>query len=164
MTNSWSAGASYSYLRAKRNDGLGGPDYDADQHRHHVFSLFGAWEPNDAWAFSAKWKYASGRPDDAFVVNADVFDDPDFLRYSKEITTKNTRRFPALHTLNIRVDYRRRLGPVSLIAFVDVINVYGRENVDSRGFDERRGVDVENGFEVLPNLGVKFEYAWTPRR
>lgn len=162
MTTDWSAGASYSYLRAKRNDGIGEPDFDAEQHRPHVFAVFGAWEPSDTWAFSAKWKYASGRPDDAYIVYADVLGDPALLRYSKEIVSQNTERFPAFHSLNIRVDYRRRLGPVNLVAFVDVINAYGRENVDSRRFDERRGVDVENGFEVFPNVGLKFEYAWQP--
>lgn len=164
MTTDWSAGVSYSYLRAKRNDGFGEVDYDADEHRPHVFALFGAWEPNDTWAFSAKWKYASGRPDDAYVVNADVLDESTsgLLRYSKEIVSQNTLRFPDFHALNIRVDYRRPLGPVNLIAFLDVINVYGRDNMSSRGFDERRGVDVENGFEVLPNIGLKFEYAWEP--
>ena len=62
----------------------------------------------------------------------------------------------------MRADYRRRFGPVSLIAFLDVINVYGRQNGNSFEWDERRGVNIMEGLdESLPIIGVKFEYSWT---
>lgn len=163
MTEDWSATFGYSYLDATRDDADGFGEYDADQDRPHLVTIGGAWEPNDRWAFSAKWKYASGRPTYDYVVYADVLDDPDLVRYSQELTTRNTRRYPDYHVLNLRVDYRRRLGPLSLIAFVDVINAYGRDNISSREWDERRGVETGDGFGVFPNLGVKFEYVWTPR-
>lgn len=162
LTSSWWGSASYSWLRSKRDDGLGEGGYDSDQHRPHVLTLFGAWEPSERWAFSAKWKYASGRPADAFVVHANVLPEPGPLRFAKEITGNNTGRFPAFHALNVRVDYRRRFGPVSLIGFVDVINVYGRENLDEREWDERRGLEVEDGLEVFPSIGLEFEYVWSP--
>lgn len=161
--NTWWGSASYSWLRAKRDDRLGAGEYDADQHRPHVLTLFGGWEPGERWAFSAKWKYASGRPRDPFIVNADVLGPGGPLRFSREYIGNNTERFPAFHSLNVRVDYRRRLGPVSLVGFVDVINVYGRAIVDGREWDERRGVETGDGLEVLPTIGLKFEYVWDPR-
>lgn len=162
MTEDWSASFGYSYLNATRDDADGRGEYDADQDRPHLVTIGGAWEPNDNWAFSAKWKYASGRPTYDFVVYADVLGDPDLVRFSKELTTRNTRRYPDYHVLNLRVDYRRRLGPLSLIAFLDVINAYGRDNIDSRDWDERRGIETGDGFGVFPNIGLKFEYVWTP--
>jgi hypothetical protein len=84
------------------------------------------------------------------------------LRYSKEIVDTNSERMPAYHSLTLRADYRRRFGPVSLIAFLDVINVYGRKNGNSFEWDERRGVNIMEGLdESLPIIGLKFEYSWT---
>ena len=160
--DSWWGSASYSWLQAKRDDRDGAAEYDADQHRPHVFTIFGSWEPSERWTLAAKWKYASGRPRDPYLVNANVLSAAGPPRFSKEYVGNNTERFPAFHTLNLRVDYRRRFGPVSLVGFVDVINVYGRAIVDEQEWDERRGVDTADGLEVFPTVGLKFEYVWEP--
>ena len=129
MTDTWSASATYSYSRARRDDNLGEGEYDADWDRPHAFGVVAAWQPNDRWSFAAKWRYASGRPTDAYVTHTDVLADAGGpLRYSKEIVDTNSERMPAYHALTLRADYRRRFGPLSLIAFLDVINVYGRKN------------------------------------
>jgi hypothetical protein len=65
---------------------------------------------------------------------------------------------PDFHALNLRADYRRRIGQVSVIAFLDVINVYGRNNVDSLEFDERRGLNVTGDFNIFPQIGLKVEF------
>lgn len=163
MTDTWSASATYSYSRARRDDNLGEGEYDADWDRPHAFGVVAAWQPNDRWSFAAKWRYASGRPTDAYVIHTDVLADAGGpLRYSKEIVDTNSERMPAYHSLTLRADYRRRFGPVSLIAFLDVINVYGRQNGNSFEWDERRGVNIMEGLdEPLPIIGVKFEYSWT---
>ena len=82
------------------------------------------------------------------------------LRYSKELTQQNTLRLDDPHALNIRVDYRRPLGPVDLVAFLDVINVYGGPAGESQEFDPRRGVNVADEGEAFPIFGLIFERAW----
>lgn len=154
----WYLQTAYSYQVAKRDDGLGGGTYDADFNRPHVFNVFLSWEVNDSWAVGGKWRYMKGRPTDDFIVWEDVFEDPDFLRFSKEITAKNVLRFPDFHTLNVRVDYRRRVGPIGLIAFVDFFNLYDHRNVDSLDWLERQGVNQEEGLEAFPTFGLKFEF------
>ncbi|MBT5240141.1 MAG: TonB-dependent receptor [Rhodospirillaceae bacterium] len=158
LSNEWSGSIAYSYSRANRDNNEGEGAYDADFHRPHVVTIATSWEPNDRWAFAAKWKYGSGRPTDSFIINADVFNDPNFLRFSKEITGTNTERLPDFHALNLRVDYRRRIGGVSVVTFLDVINVYGRTNIDSLEFDERRGVNVFGDLSVFPQIGLKIEF------
>ncbi len=158
LSNEWSTTLAYSYSRAKRDDNLGDGEYDADFHRPHVLTLAAAWQPNDRWAFAAKWKYGSGRPTDGFIINADIFNDPNNLRFSKEIITNNTERLRDFHALNLRIDYRRRIGGVSVITFLDVINAYGRTNIDSLEFDERRGVNVFGDLSVFPQIGLKLEF------
>ena len=66
MSNRWSASATYSYTRARRDDQLGEGEYASDWDRPHAFGLLAAWEPSDRWSFAAKWRYASGVPTDGF--------------------------------------------------------------------------------------------------
>jgi hypothetical protein len=129
--------------------------------------MLAAWEPSDRWSFSAKWRYASGQPSDAFVIHRDVLAGTAFpyaLRYSKEYTLNNSERLPAFHSLTVRADYHRRFGSVNVIAFADIVNIYARKNANALEWDERRGVNILDGLdEPLPFLGLKFEYSWTER-
>lgn len=161
MSDGWSWSMAYSYSQSQRNDNLGAGDYDADWHRPHAFGIVGAWEINDRWSFSAKWKYASGRPTDAFVVHGDVLadTDPAMPRFSKELTRKNAGRHAVYNSFSLRLDYRRRVGAVSVIGFVDILNVFGRQNVNEFEWDESLGVNEPEGLETaLPIVGLKFEY------
>jgi outer membrane receptor for ferrienterochelin and colicin len=162
MSHEWSASATYSFSRARRDDKLGEGEYAADWDRPHAFGIVGAWQPTDRWTFSGKWKYASGRPTDAFVVYDDVLGDEGPVRYSKELTRNNVDRLPVYHSLSLRADYQRRFGPLSLVAYLDILNVYGRKNGNAYEWDERRGINIVEGLdEMLPTIGLRFEYSWT---
>jgi hypothetical protein len=39
-----------------------------------------------------------------------------------------------------------------------VINAYGRTNIDSLEFDERRGINVFGDLSVFPQIGLKLEF------
>ena len=163
MSRSWTASAAYSYSRARRDENLGEGEYPADWDRPHAFGIVSAWQPTDRWTFSAKWKYASGRPTDDFVIHSDVLEGEGPVRYSKELTRTNADRLPDYHALSLRADYQRRFGPLSLVAYLDVLNVYGRKNGNAYEWDERRGVNIIEGLdEALPTIGLRFEYSWTP--
>jgi hypothetical protein len=160
FSNGWFANVVYAYndSRIDANDGLG--EYDADFNRPHFFSAGGSWEINERWKVGARWKWASGRPTDDFVINEDVLGPGEPLRYSKELTRSNALRLENYHSLNIRVDYRRPLGWVDLIAFIDVINVYGGPGANSLEFDPRNGVNIVEDNEAFPIFGLIFERAW----
>ncbi len=84
------------------------------------------------------------------------------MRYSKGLMGTNTQRLPPFHSLNLRADYQRRFGPLSLVAYLDIMNVYGRKNGNAYEWDERRGVNIIEGLdEMLPTIGLRFEYSWT---
>jgi hypothetical protein len=160
FSNGWFANVVYAYNDAKvdANDGLG--EYDADFNRPHFFSAGGSWEINERWKVGARWKWASGRPTDDFVINEDVLGPGQPFRYSKELTRTNALRLENYHSLNIRVDYRRELGWVDLIAFIDVINVYGGPGANSLEFDPRNGVHTIQENDAFPIFGLIFERAW----
>ena len=154
------ASATYSYNDAvvDRKDGRG--DVAAEFNRKHVATLGLTWEISDRWKVAARYKYLSGRPDDNFVIHADVLGPGEPLRYSKEITERNVGRKDSSAILNMRVDYRRAFGPIDVTAFLDVINVTAASSSDDTEFDYRRGVLVQDDSEAEPLIGLRLDYAW----
>ena len=147
----------YSFAKSRRNDNDGLGSYDSDFNQPHIFSVLGGYEINQSWAISAKWRYATGRPRDSSIVHADVFDDPEHVRYSQEIISNNGDRLTAFHTFNIRVDHRTQLGRFALVGFLDIVNVYDHLNVNEQRFQPLTGTIDERGFGVLPTVGLKLE-------
>lgn len=158
--NGWFGDVGYSWNDARLNDNDGFGDYDADFNREHFFTIGGSWEITQRWKVGARWKWATGRPTDGFIINSDVLGPGQPLRYSKELTDRNALRLDDYHSLNIRVDYRLPLGPIDLVAFLDVINLYGGPGGGSQEFDPRRGVIVEDEGEAFPIIGLIFERSW----
>ena len=150
---------SYNDLRIDDNDGLG--EYDGDFNRPHFFSIGGLWEINDRWSVSARWKYSSGRPRDDFIVFDNVLGDDGPLRFSQELTTRNTLRADDYQALNLRVDYRRSIfDTFELVTFLDVINVIGGDGASPPEFNPRTGMDVDEDGEPLPIIGLILEKNW----
>ncbi|MBN8506489.1 MAG: hypothetical protein J0L58_18650 [Burkholderiales bacterium] len=46
------------------------------------------------------------------------------------------------------------------MTFLDVLNVYSGPSGGSREFDPRRGVNVADKGEALPNFGLILERSW----
>lgn len=159
--NFW-ANAVYSYNDAKRDDRDGLGRYPPDYNHKHIFSVGGRWEITNNWQAGFRWKYATGRPRDEWVVHDDVLapiGGP--LRYSQEFVTNNTARWDAFHTLNVRIDYRRPVGAVDLIGFLDILNLYGGSSSDELEFNPATGLVVSDDEEdPFPLIGIRFEKTW----
>lgn len=154
------ATATYSYNDSKvdRIDGRG--EVDSEFNRKHVATLGLTWEINDRWKVAGRYKYLSGRPDDAFIIHSNVLGAGQPVRYSKEIIERNVGRKDSYGLVNVRVDYRRAFGPIDVTAFLDVINVTAASSSDDTDFDYRRGVLVEDDNEAEPLIGLRLDYAW----
>lgn len=160
FADGWFGNVVYAWNHARIDDNDGEGEYDTDFNREHFFSIGGSWEINERWKVGARWKWATGRPTDDFIIHADVLGTGEPLRYSKELTRQNALRLDDYHSLNVRIDYRRTLGPVDLVAFLDVINVYGGPGAGSQEFDPRRGINVAEEEEAFPIIGLIFERSW----
>lgn len=157
FSKQWYGQLNYSYSASKRNDNNGRGEYNADFSQPNIFNILVSYELNKEWSFSAKWKYATGRPKDSYIVHENIFSNPNYMRYSKEITGHNDERLNDFQSLNIRVDYRHQFGKLGLIAFLDILNVYNRLNVNEEQFIEFTGGITESGFKMIPTFGLKLE-------
>lgn len=156
----WSADFVYSWNRylADDNDGLG--EYDWDFNRKHFVAVAGRWEINDRWQLAARWKYGSGQPTYRYIVHDDVLAPNLPIRYSQERFDLNADRADSFQSLDVRVDYRRPIGPVDLVLFADVLNVLGGSAGLPSEFNILTGETVDEEEETLPLLGLIVEYAW----
>jgi hypothetical protein len=147
--------ASYSYSVSRRNDNRGEPTYDADGNQPNAASILGGYTFNATWSVSGKFKYATGKPTDTYIVHAGVLPGSGVERFSQEIIAHNATRVPDLHTLNLRVDYQHRVGAVGIDAFLDVLNAYDRLNVNNVRFVPRTGRTASDGVRIVPTFGLK---------
>ncbi len=156
----WSADFVYSWNRYRVDDKDGRGEYDWDFNRAHFVSVGGRWEITDRWQIAARWKYGSGQPTHRFTAHADVLAPNLPVRYSQERFDLNTDRGDAFHSLDVRVDYRRPIGPVDLVLFADVLNLYGGPAGLQPEFNILTGEIIDEEEETLPLLGLTIEYAW----
>lgn len=156
----WSADFVYSWNRFRVDDNDGRGEYDWDFNREHFVAVGGRWEINDRWQVAARWRYGSGLPTYRYIVHDDVLAPNPPVRYSQERFDLNADRGDAFHSLDVRVDYRRPIGPVDLVLFADVLNVYGGPAGLQPEFNILTGEIVDEEEETLPLLGLIVEYAW----
>ena len=152
FSGGWSADFVYSWndFRVDDNDGRG--EYDWDFNREHFVSVGGRWEINERWQVAARWKYGSGQPIDRYIVNEDVLAPNPPVRYSQEFTETNFDRGDAFHSLDVRVDYRRPIGPVDFVFFLDVLNIYGGPSGEPPELNILTGEEMSDEEEALPLL------------
>jgi hypothetical protein len=59
----------------------------------------------------------------------------------------------------VRVDRRWSLRTVQLVGYIDIQNIYGRENVSGLQWDQREQVVLRNtSIGLLPSIGFSIEF------
>jgi len=109
-----------------------------------IVSLSGGYKISTEWEASLKFRYSTGSPYTPY--NSDG---------SQNVIDYNTLRFPANHSLDIRVDKLWYFSGWSLITYIDVQNIYNRKNITSIRWDERtRSPEFNEAIGILPSIGI----------
>jgi hypothetical protein len=147
----------YSYMQSKRDDHDGQGRYNYTYSQPHIFSLLASYKPNDKWVFSTKFRYATGRPKDAYIIHADVFGSANYTRYSQELIGKNEDRLNDFISFDVRADYRIQRKTMSITAFIDIVDLLNRENQSSEVFQPITGKTYYDGLAIFPSFGLRLE-------
>jgi CarboxypepD_reg-like domain/TonB-dependent Receptor Plug Domain len=148
----------YSYMQSKRNDNNGLGNYDFSFSQPHIFSFLGSYKPNNKWVFSSKFRYSTGRPKDKYIINSNVFNDPNNIKYSQEISQKNADKLNDFISLDARVDYKFYIKKVAITAFIDIVDILNRYNQSSEMFQPITGKTYYDGLAIFPSFGVRIEF------
>jgi len=147
----------YSYMQSKRDDHDGLAKYNYTFSQPHVVSALGSFNPNNKWIFSGKFRYAVGRPTDKYVVHANVFNDPSYLRYSQEIVAKNGERLADFISLDLRADYKIQRAKAAWTVFIDIVDIQNRFNQSAAIFQPLTGKTYFLGLAIFPTFGLRVD-------
>jgi hypothetical protein len=113
-----------------------------------IMNLSYGYKPNPKWEFSGKFRFGTGTPYTPYGSQG-----------KQDVQVYNSRRLPEFHSLDVRVDRHWNFDRWNLITYVDIQNIYDRENVQSYRWNEReQKVEGSSGIGILPSIGVSAEF------
>jgi hypothetical protein len=157
FTDGFVGSASYSYAISKRRDYESLNLYDFEYERPHILNLIFGLEIGSGWQIGAKFQYASGNPYTAAI--GVVKQNNSF--YVVE-GAKNSARYPDYHKLDIRIDKQFVFDSWSFSIYLDLWNVYDRDNVSSYSFKADTNGELTStpryDFGITPILGFTAKF------
>ena len=146
---------SYTLSRSTRVDapGVARRLFDFDQ--THILTIIGSYKFKRGWQFGARFRLVSGNP---FTPVANGVADAQTGGYIPIQGPINGDRLPAFHQLDLRLDKTWTLPVLQITAYMDVQNVYNRQNVEfinySYDFTE---VSTVNSLPIIPSIGFRID-------
>jgi carboxypeptidase-like protein/TonB-dependent receptor-like protein len=120
-----------------------------------TFTMEGGYKLNSKWEFSARWIYAGGAPYTPYNIEESIANGQGI----DDVNKVNSGRLPDYHSLNLRVDRRFHYKNSSLILYLSVWNVYGRENISGNNWDISNAMpDAQTQWGTLPVFGVEYAF------
>jgi len=118
-----------------------------------IGSLSTGWRINPKWEVSGKFRIATGLPTTPFITSGPDTGQRDWALYNQG------ERFPTFNALDLRVDRRFSFRSWQLELYLDVQNVYGRNNINAVRWDPRvNEPEFNESLGVLPTIGVNVEF------
>ncbi|MDW7679261.1 MAG: TonB-dependent receptor [bacterium] len=152
FTRGFVGSASYSYSISKRRDYESTALYDFEYDRAHILNLIFGLEMGAGWQIGAKFQYATGNPYTPVI----GVTEKDNIFYVIE-GEKKSARYPDYHKLDLRLDKQFIFESWSFSVYLDLWNVFNRDNVISYSFKaEQNGVITTTpryDFGITPILG-----------
>lgn len=157
----------FNYTLSSTNESLDGVRIAKGFDQRHAVRMDVEYRPWSRFRIYASWQYHTGwrYSDVGFEVtykkNRDVLYDLQYGAYNGE-------RFPNYHKLDLRISQVFRLGQQSLIAFLEVRNLYNRENVRLYRYEpvvqDNGSVSFDTHAETwlprLPAFGLKWDVGY----
>jgi len=148
----------YSFIEIKRNDHDGWGAYDFAFSQPHQFNLLLSYKLSKSLTFAIKYRHATGKPKDNFVIHENVLNNPNIIRYSKELIGKNELRLPNFSSIDVRANYTFIFKNARLTSFFDVVNIMNRQIANAESFNHLTGQNYFDGLAIFPTGGLKFEF------
>jgi TonB family protein len=146
----------YTLSKSERKDEDAEPLYRYDYDQTHILTALGSYKLGRGWQIGARFRYVTGSP---YTPNLGGTVDYDAGSYAPVASTaRNSRRLPAFHQLDVRVDKTWKFQAWSLSAYLDVQNAYNHQNTEaiSYNFDYSQ-TSATHGLPILPIVGIRGE-------
>lgn len=118
-----------------------------------IMNLASGWRINQLWEVSAKFRIATGIPTTPYITEGENAGSLDFSRYN------DGGRLPLFHQLDVRVDKRWNWNNFTLITYIDIQNLYNRNNSSGLTYDPIEKKQELNGtIGILPSVGISIDF------
>ena len=95
-----------------------------------------------------KFRYATGNPYTPYNFDG-----------TQNVAEYLTKRLSPTHSLDLRVDRRWNFDKWSLIAYIDIQNVYNHKNVNTVRWDySKMQIRKQADIGILPSIGISLEF------
>jgi hypothetical protein len=109
-----------------------------------ILSLSGGYMFDEKWEASMKFRFSTGKPGTPYNYDG-----------TQDVSRYNSVRLDPNHSLDIRIDRRFNFNLWSLIAYVDIQNIYNRKNVSLITWNRRKQEpEKQQSFGILPSIGI----------
>ena len=143
-----------AFFRSRYQD-LGGTWRDRVFDNRVVATVEGGWKPNRDWLFGIRWVYAGGWPYTPLNLERSTELDRSVL----DTTQVNTSRYPAYHSMNLRVERRFNFSRSNLKVYLEVWNAYDQKNVATYYWNPiENKEDVQYQWGRIPVFGLEYEF------
>ena len=140
------ASFSYSDVKYKAYDGI---ERRSDWDNRFVVNISGGYKIGKTWEISAKFRLAGGRPYTPI--------DPNDGSINYELY--NTEVLPVYHRLDIRAEKKFMFSAWTLTTYIDIQNIYNRQNVYQYEWNPfTRVIDTNKNLGILPTIGISAEF------
>lgn len=104
---------------------------------------------NQEWELSGKFRLATGTPTTDYLPSGER----NWVKYNEG------ERLPIFHALDMRLDKRWNFDSFSLLTYLDIQNIYGRENISAYRWNPRlQKAEANKSIGILPSIGVSVEF------
>ena len=139
---------SFSYSDAKYT-AYDGVERRSDFDNRYIVNISGGYKLGTSWEFSAKFRFAGGRP--YTPVNP--------LDGTIDFTNYNSQTLPVYHRLDVRADKRWYFSKWTLTTYIDIQNVYNRQNTGAYRWDKfKKEIVTDKNIGILPSIGISAEF------
>jgi hypothetical protein len=147
----------YTLMRSRRDEREGPTLGDFDQ-PHNLVALLSYRLPR-GWRLGGRFRVTSGNPYRPLVGVIEVDGSADVSGPTPLFGANNSARFPIFHQLDVRVDKQWILPQATITAYLDVLNVYNRQNVEAWIYQlDSRGRQGALALPIVPVLGARVDF------
>jgi hypothetical protein len=148
---------SYTLSRSERTNGPGQPSELFYLDQPQILTVLGSVMLGKGWELGTRFRYVTGNLYTPCL--GGIFSSTQTSYVCIQGPT-NSQRLPPFHQLDVRIDKRFRIGEVDLGIYLDIINVYNRQNPDviAYNFNYTQHQPASASFPFIPSLGVRVEF------
>jgi TonB family protein len=146
----------YTLSRSERKDSKHDAYYRYDYDQTHILTALASYKLGRGWQLGGRFRYVTGSPYTPEIGGTVDYDAGSYAPVTS--TARNSKRLPAFHQLDVRVDKTWQFQSWALSAYLDVQNAYNHQNTESIGYNfDYSQTTATHGLPLLPIVGIRGE-------